>query len=157
METRKRGRQAAARGSMDYCSGMSGLSGPSGALATTGLVDEHEDLPVPPRRHRGPLRGLHSALRLAGFVLASSGPESPFASTSWTAGPILTVQLGDILNRGTDELHLLYLLRRLALSAEARGGALLPILGNHEVMNVSSDFRFATLQGLLTAASGLPH
>ena len=40
METRKRGRQAAARGSMDYCSGMSGLSGPSGALATTGLVDE---------------------------------------------------------------------------------------------------------------------
>ncbi|PAN41696.1 hypothetical protein PAHAL_8G064200 [Panicum hallii] len=94
-----------------------------------------------------------SALRLAGLVPASSGPDPPsastsWASTSWAAGPTLAVQLGDILDRGGDELRLLYLLRRLALSAEARGGALLPILGNHEVMNVSGDFRFATPQGL---------
>ena len=32
--------------------------------------------------------------------------------------------------------------------AEFRGGALLPILMNHEVMNVSGDFHFATPQGL---------
>ena len=91
-----------------------------------------------------------SALRLAGLVPAPSGPgpDSPAASASWAAGPTLAVQLGDILDRGGDELRLLYLLRRLALSAEARGGALLPILGNHEVMNVSGDFRFATPQGL---------
>ena len=89
-----------------------------------------------------------SALRLAGLVPASTGPDSPSAATSWAAGPALAVQLGDILDRGGDELRLLYLLRRLALSAEARGGALLPILGNHEVMNVSGDFRFATPQGL---------
>ena len=89
-----------------------------------------------------------SALRLAGLVPASTGPDSPSAATSWAAGPTLAVQLGDILDRGGDELRLLYLLRRLALSAEARGGALLPILGNHEVMNVSGDFRFATPQGL---------
>ncbi|RLM69085.1 uncharacterized protein C2845_PM17G04520 [Panicum miliaceum] len=61
-----------------------------------------------------------SALRLAGLVPASGGPDSPSASTSWAAGPTLA----------------------------ARGGALLPILGNHEVMNVSGDFRFATPQGL---------
>ena len=48
METRKRDRQAAAHGSMDYCSGMSGLSGPSGALATTGLVDEVSEAEVVP-------------------------------------------------------------------------------------------------------------
>ncbi|KAF8711326.1 hypothetical protein HU200_029354 [Digitaria exilis] len=88
-----------------------------------------------------------SAFRLAGLVPASSGSDSPSASTSWAAGPTLAVQLGDILDRGGDELRLLYLLRRLALSAEARGGALRPILGNHEVMNVAGDFRFATLQG----------
>ncbi|KAL6868148.1 hypothetical protein ACP4OV_014993 [Aristida adscensionis] len=82
-----------------------------------------------------------SALRLAGLV----GPAAP---ASWAAGPTLAVQLGDVLDRGGDELRLLYLLRRLALSAHARGGALLPILGNHEVMNVSGDFRFATPQGL---------
>ncbi|KAL6658179.1 hypothetical protein ACP70R_003765 [Stipagrostis hirtigluma subsp. patula] len=91
-----------------------------------------------------------SALRLAGLVppaSASGGAESASASASWAAGPTLAVQLGDILDRGGDELRLLYLLRRLALSAESRGGALLPILGNHEVMNVSGDFRFATPQG----------
>jgi len=89
-----------------------------------------------------------SALRLAGLVPPSSSPDSSASpSASWAAGPTLAVQLGDILDRGGDELRLLYLLRRLALSAEARGGAFLPILGNHEVMNVSGDFRFATPQG----------
>ena len=63
-------------------------------------------------------------------------------------GATLAVQLGDILDRGGDELRLLYLLRRITLSAEARGSAFLPILGNREVMNVSGDFRFATLHGL---------
>ena len=33
---------------MDYCSGMSGLSGPSGALSTTGLVDEVSEAEVVP-------------------------------------------------------------------------------------------------------------
>ncbi|GJN27954.1 hypothetical protein PR202_gb16022 [Eleusine coracana subsp. coracana] len=93
-----------------------------------------------------------SALRLAGLVpppssAAGGGADEPSASTSWAAGPTLAVQLGDILDRGGDELRLLYLLRRLSLSAEARGGALLPIIGNHEVMNISGDFRFATPQG----------
>lgn len=85
-----------------------------------------------------------SALRLAGLVPPSKSPDPP--STSWSAGPTLAVQLGDILDRGGDELRLLYLLRRLSLSATEQGGALLPILGNHEVMNVSGDFRFATPQ-----------
>ncbi|XP_062196945.1 shewanella-like protein phosphatase 2 [Phragmites australis] len=98
----------------------------------------------------GDLRKSLSALRLAGLVppTSSGGADSASASTFWAAGPTLAVQLGDILDRGGDELRLLYLLRRLALSAESRGGALLPILGNHEVMNVSGDFRFATPQGL---------
>lgn len=82
-----------------------------------------------------------SALRLAGLV----PPHDP---TSWSAGPTLAVQLGDILDRGGDEIRLLYLIRRLAISAAGQGGALLPIMGNHEVMNVSGDFRFATPQGL---------
>eukprot|EP00267_Zea_mays_P044851 XP_020397074.1 shewanella-like protein phosphatase 2 [Zea mays] len=87
-----------------------------------------------------------SALCLVGLVPPSCTPDSPSASSSWTAGPTLAVRLGDILDRGGDELRLLYLLR-LSLSAETRGGAFLPILGNHEVKNVSGDFRFATPQG----------
>ena len=85
----------------------------------------------------------------ASLVPLSSSPDSPSsASASWAAGPTLAVQLGDILDCGGDELCLLYLLCRLALSAKARGSAFLPILGNREVMNVSGDFRFATSQGL---------
>ncbi|KAL5204581.1 hypothetical protein ABZP36_009452 [Zizania latifolia] len=87
-----------------------------------------------------------AALRLAGLVTPSNGADAP--STSWSAGPTLALQLGDILDRGGDEIRLLYLLRRLGLSAAEKGGALLPILGNHEIMNVYGDFRFATPQGL---------
>ncbi|KAI4997816.1 hypothetical protein ZWY2020_053158 [Hordeum vulgare] len=91
-----------------------------------------------------------TALRLAGLLPSANRPGSSASatSTSWSAGPTLAVQLGDILDRGGDELRLLYFLRRLSISAAAQGGALLPILGNHEVMNVSGDFRFVTPQGL---------
>ncbi|EMS68870.1 hypothetical protein TRIUR3_27212 [Triticum urartu] len=58
------------------------------------------------------------------------------------------IERADIRARGAAELRLLYFLRRLSISAAAQGGALLPILGNHEVMNVSGDFRFVTPQGL---------
>ena len=89
-----------------------------------------------------------TALRLAGILPPANSPGSSPTSTSWSAGPTLAVQLGDILDRGGDELRLLYFLRRLSISAAAQGGALLPILGNHEVMNVCGDFRFVTQQGL---------
>ncbi|KQJ88730.1 shewanella-like protein phosphatase 2 [Brachypodium distachyon] len=88
-----------------------------------------------------------AALRLAGLLPASNNDPGP-SSTSWAAGPTLAVQLGDILDRGGDELRLLYFLRRLSISAAAQGGALLPILGNHEVMNVAGDYRFVTPEGL---------
>jgi hypothetical protein len=116
------------------------LPSPSRLVA---IGDLHADLPkslsaAPPRRPRAPV--LH--------------PDSPSASSSWAAGPTLAVQLGDILDRGGDELRLLYLLYRLSLSTETRGGTFLPILGNHEVMNVSGDFRFATPQGFHDRAGG---
>ncbi|XP_051179661.1 shewanella-like protein phosphatase 2 [Lolium perenne] len=89
-----------------------------------------------------------AALRLAGLLPSANSPGTSPTSTSWSAGPTLAVQLGDILDRGGDELRLLYFLRRLSISAAAQGGAFLPILGNHEVMNVCGDFRFVTPQGL---------
>ncbi|KAG8081583.1 hypothetical protein GUJ93_ZPchr0574g12 [Zizania palustris] len=46
-----------------------------------------------------------AALRLAGLVPPSNGADAP--STSWSAGPTLALQLGDILDRGGDEIRLL--------------------------------------------------
>jgi hypothetical protein len=113
--------------------------------------------PIPARRHRRPPRGpaqvpLRAPPRRPRAPVLH--PDSPSASSSWAAGPTLAVQLGDILDRGGDELCLLYLLCRLSLSTETRGGTFLPILGNHEVMNVSGDFRFATPQGFHDRAEG---
>lgn len=54
------------------------------------------------------------------------------------------VQVGDILDRGDQELKLLYMLERLQRQAAAAGGALWVLNGNHETMNVGGNFRYAT-------------
>ncbi|XP_073013846.1 shewanella-like protein phosphatase 2 [Typha latifolia] len=81
-----------------------------------------------------------SALSLAGLVDPVSG--------RWTGGSAVAVQIGDIVDRGGDEIRLLYLLHRLKIEASNAGGALLTIVGNHEVMNVAGDFRYATAAAL---------
>jgi hypothetical protein len=48
------------------------------------------------------------------------------------------------LDRGDQELRLLYLLERLQRQAAAAGGALHVLNGNHETMNVGGNFRYAT-------------
>jgi hypothetical protein len=53
-------------------------------------------------------------------------------------------QVGDILDRGDQEIKLLFLLERLQRQAQAAGGALHVLNGNHETMNVGGNFRYAT-------------
>ncbi|WIA20087.1 hypothetical protein OEZ85_005946 [Tetradesmus obliquus] len=52
--------------------------------------------------------------------------------------------VGDILDRGDQEIKLLFLLERLQRQAQAAGGALHVLNGNHETMNVGGNFRYAT-------------
>ncbi|KAK1271510.1 hypothetical protein QJS04_geneDACA006172 [Acorus gramineus] len=81
-----------------------------------------------------------SALSLAGLIDPST--------LRWSGGPTVAVQVGDVLDRGGDEIRLLYLLHRLRLEAAASGGALITMIGNHEVMNVHGDFDCAGPSGL---------
>ncbi len=46
------------------------------------------------------------------------------------------VQVGDQLDRGGEEIKILYMLERLKAEAEAAGGKFHVINGNHEVVNV---------------------
>lgn len=55
----------------------------------------------------------------------------------WVGGTTVAVQVGDILDRGSEELRILYLLERLAGEAERAGGRFHLMNGNHESMNVS--------------------
>ncbi|KAK6163813.1 hypothetical protein DH2020_000677 [Rehmannia glutinosa] len=69
-------------------------------------------------------------------VLSSDGQDL------WVGGQTVLVQLGDILDRGEDEIAILSLLKSLDIQAKANGGAVFQVNGNHETMNVDGDFRY---------------
>ena len=66
-------------------------------------------------------------------VLSLAGLYEP--SRGWTGGSAILVQIGDILDRGDEELRLFELLRTLKTEAAAAGGRVISLLGNHEVLN----------------------
>jgi len=81
----------------------------------------------------GDLTQALAVLRLAG-VVDDDG--------HWAGGRATLVQTGDTTDRGPDSKALLDLMRRLADEAEAEGGRVVALLGNHEVMNLTGDWRY---------------
>ena len=59
-----------------------------------------------------------------------------------------TLQVGDQLDRGDEEVEILYWLERLQREASKAGGALHILNGNHETMNAGGRFRYATRGGV---------
>lgn len=49
--------------------------------------------------------------------------------------------MGDILDRGEHEIEILYFLERLQQEAQAAGGRLYVLNGNHETMNIAGNAR----------------
>jgi len=112
-------------------------------------VAEPLDLPTryPPAQHivaigdlHGDLIATRAALRLAGAIDEHD---------RWVGGTMVIVQTGDQLDRGDDELEILDLLDALTAQAQAAGGAVHVLNGNHELMNVKQDLRYVTLGGFL--------
>jgi len=104
--------------------------------AHVGLPAAHADspsllrLPMPDRLIAiGDLHGdctvFEQVLRVAGL----------YDNGRWIGGSTVLVQIGDVLDRGDEELRLLRLLRTLKTEAAAAGGAVVTLLGNHEVLN----------------------
>jgi Calcineurin-like phosphoesterase len=60
----------------------------------------------------------------------------------WAAGRTHVVSLGDLLDRGADSRKVMDLLMRLQPEAQAAGGRLHVVLGNHEAMNLLGDLRY---------------
>jgi hypothetical protein len=124
--------------------GASASQGPDGASAAPA--------PYPPLRVSAPgrvvaLGDIHGdigqarrALTIAG-VLGDGGDA---VNPEWIGGDTVVVQVGDVLDRGDDEIAILILLQKLHKQAEKEGGAVYILNGNHEVLNVSGDFRYVT-------------
>ena len=77
------------------------------------------------------------------------------AQDHWSGGDLVVVQTGDVLDRGDDEQAIYDLLFRLEDEAKAAGGALVLLLGNHELMNAAGDFRYVT-PGAMTDFDDVP-
>ncbi len=88
-----------------------------------------------------------AALRLGGAIDKED---------DWIGKRLVVVQVGDELDRGNGEESILELFDALADKAKAAGGAVIPLDGNHEVMNVQGDFRYVTHDGFSAFAHFTP-
>ena len=90
----------------------------------------------------GDLHGDVVAARRA-LVLAGAIDEKE----RWVGGTLVVVQTGDEIDRGDGDRTIIELFDRIADAAQARGGRVLPLIGNHEAINVAEDFRYVTRGG----------
>lgn len=60
----------------------------------------------------------------------------------WIGGTTTLVQTGDVPDRGPDSRKVMELLMSLTAEAKKAGGRVLPLVGNHEAMNVLGDLRY---------------
>ncbi len=63
---------------------------------------------------------------------------------NWSGGNTHLVSLGDLIDRGPGSRAVVELLMKLDEQAEAAGGAVHLVLGNHEVMVMSGDLRYVS-------------
>jgi hypothetical protein len=108
----------------------------------TGGTDA-DDPPVSPRLVaigdlHGDLDSTLEAFRVGGLIDDDN---------RWIGGAAWAVQVGDQLDRGDEELEIQDFLEALAVEAEAAGGKLVVLNGNHELMNVDGNFNYVTPDG----------
>ncbi|MGB7295976.1 MAG: metallophosphoesterase [Candidatus Aminicenantales bacterium] len=71
------------------------------------------------------------------FVKILKGTQVVDRNLHWVAGRVHLVQTGDIMDRGPEARRIFDLLRRVEEEAEAAGGKIHVLLGNHEEMNLT--------------------
>jgi len=64
----------------------------------------------------------------------------------WIGGSSVLVQTGDVIDRGKGSRECLDLLMDLERQAPKQNGRVIPLLGNHEVMNLMGDLRYVVAE-----------
>ncbi|PKL02154.1 MAG: hypothetical protein CVV55_05895 [Synergistetes bacterium HGW-Synergistetes-2] len=88
----------------------------------------------------GDLTALRGALKLASAIDEKD---------QWIGGDGIVVLTGDYLDRGDDEKAIWDLLLALQGQGETTGGAVFPLIGNHEMLNAQGDFDSVSMRGKL--------
>ena len=88
-------------------------------------------------------------LALHKFMQASQllHPNSTLTNPIWDGEDAILVQVGDILDRGPNELFCLRYLASLARQADEAGGRLYILHGNHESLNANGLFQYTDEEG----------
>lgn len=118
-------------------------TGSSSAASSTAEADLLDT--VRPRAQAAPGRvvavgDLHGDLQQALVTLRLAGLVN--GSGHWSGGSTTLVQTGDITDRGPDSRALIDLLQQLTAEAHQQGGRVVALLGNHEAMNLTGDWRY---------------
>ncbi len=79
--------------------------------------------------------GFLAVLRAAGLIDAAG---------KWSGGRATLVQTGDLTDRGAGVKRVFDIMRALAPQAAKAGGRVVPVLGNHEIMNLIGELRDVT-------------
>ena len=88
---------------------------------------------------------LHGDLAKAREAFRAGGLTD--ADGRWIGGRTVAVQVGDQLDRGGDEVAIMYMLERLRAEARDAGGELIVMNGNHETLNAAGRSRYAKPAG----------
>lgn len=104
------------------------------ALTTTSLADQAQDRIVVVGDLHGDYQAYMDVLQAAGLINETG--------RRWTGGNAHLVQLGDVLDRGPDGLAILEHLDNLSRQAQRRGGTIHRLIGNHEAMHLTGDYRY---------------
>lgn len=102
------------------------------------VIHSASDVIIVPDIH-GDFEGFIRALR-AGNVIPSNDP----VEWTWIAGSAVVVQTGDVFDRGPDTLGIFLQIQQLQQQAKDSGGCFVVLMGNHELMNLQGDFRYAS-------------
>jgi Calcineurin-like phosphoesterase len=66
------------------------------------------------------------------------------ANLNWSGKDATFIQVGDILDRGAESRKALDLMMKIQRQAPQQNGKVIPLLGNHEVMDMTGDVRYVS-------------